>query len=241
MFERKSFMAEVLGTFILTFIGCGSVLAANVMLETTNGAFGYVEIVGIALAFGIALMAAAYTVGPISGGHFNPAVSIGLALAGRFEWDRVPVYIIAQSIGASIASLLLWFAAGTLQFGLGQTTIGVFGASGAFVMEAILTFLLVFIILGTTSEKAAAGFAGIPIGLYLGAAQIVGIPYSGASLNPARSLGPALFVQGAALNQFWLYVLAPIIGGALAAIIYKVTVADSPAAHPLPATKPTGD
>lgn len=241
MFDRQSFMAEVIGTFILTFMGCGSVLAANAMLATTNGTFGYVEIIGIALAFGIALMAAAYSVGPISGGHFNPAVSVGLALSGRFKWERVPAYVVAQIVGAIIAAFLLWSAAGTLQFGLGQTTVGRFGVVGALVMEGILTFLLVFIILGTTSEKAAAGFAGLPIGLYLGAAQIVGIPYSGASLNPARSLGPALFVQGAAMADLWLYLLAPVLGGILAAVIYRVTVADSPVPASLPAGEAAGD
>ncbi len=221
MSDRKSFFAEVIGTFILTFIGCGSVVAAIAMLETSGGQFGFVEIIGIALGFGIALMAAAYSMGPVSGGHFNPAVSIGLALAGRFEWNRLLIYVLGQFIGAITAALLLMVAAGGTGFGLGQTTVGSFGVAGAFVMEAILTFLLVTIILGTTSDEAAPGFAGLPIGLYLGAAQIVGIPYSGASLNPARSFGPALFVGGDALLDFWIYLLAPIIGGILAAVIYK--------------------
>jgi aquaporin Z len=192
------------------------------MLGTTNGEFGTVEIIGIALGFGIALLAAAYSMGPISGGHFNPAVSVGLALTGRFEWNKVGGYIIAQCVGAILAAVLLMVAAGGTDFGLGQTTVGGFGVAGALVMEAILTFLLVLIILGTTSTKAAAGFAGLPIGLYLGAAQIVGIPYSGASLNPARSLGPALFVGGAALTELWIYIVAPLVGGILAALVYKV-------------------
>jgi aquaporin Z len=166
-------------------------------------------------------MAAAYSMGPISGGHFNPAVSVGLALAGRFEWNKVAGYVIAQCAGAILASILLMVAAGGTGFGLGQTTVGSFGVMGALVMEALLTFLLVLIILGTTSKQAAAGFAGLPIGLYLGAAQIVGIPYSGASLNPARSLGPALFVGGSALVELWIYVAAPLVGGVLAALVYK--------------------
>lgn len=221
MFERESFVAEVLGTFILTFLGCGAVVSANAMLESTNGSFGYVEVIGIALGFGIALMAAAYSMGPISGGHFNPAVSIGLAVAGKFKWSRVVGYIIAQCVGAILAAALLFVAVGSTDLGLGQTTAGIFGVGGALIMEALLTFLLVLIILGSTGEKAAAGFAGIPIGLYLGCAQIVGIPYSGASLNPARSLGPALFVGGAALTDFWIYLLAPVVGGIIAALIYK--------------------
>jgi aquaporin Z len=222
MFERKSFVAEVMGTFILTFLGCGAVVSANAMLGSTNNAFGYVEIIGVALGFGIALMAAAYSVGHVSGGHFNPAVSVGLAVSGRFEWKKVLGYVIAQCLGAILAALLLIVAVGNTTLGLGQTTVGAFGVIGALVMEALLTFLLVFVILGTTCEQAAAGFAGLPIGLYLGAAQIVGIPYSGASLNPARSLGPALFVGGAALTDLWIFIVAPVVGGVLAALVYKL-------------------
>jgi aquaporin Z len=222
MFDRKSFVAEVLGTFILTFVGCGAVVSANAMLESTNGAFGYVEIIGIGLAFGIALLAAAYSMGCVSGGHFNPAVSVGLAISGRFEWDKVLGYVLAQFLGAILAALLLMVAAGGTAFGLGQTTAGAFGVGGALVMETLMTFLLVLIILGTTSDRAAAGFAGLPIGLYLGAAQIIGIPYSGASLNPARTLGPAIFVGGAALTDLWIYFVAPVVGGILAALVYKL-------------------
>jgi aquaporin Z len=222
MFNKKSFVAEVMGTFILTFLGCGAVVTANAMLGNTNGEFGYVEIIGIALAFGIALMAAAYSMGPISGGHFNPAVSISLALAGRFEWKKVWSYVLAQCLGAILAALLLMVAVGGTGLGLGQTTVGAFGVMGALSMEAFLTFLLVFIILGTTSAKAPAGFAGLPIGLYLGVAEIVGIPFSGASLNPARSLGPALFVGGAGLTDLWVFFVAPVVGGVVAALVYKV-------------------
>ena len=222
MFDRKSFVAEVLGTFILTFVGCGAVVSANAMLESTNGTFGYVEIIGIGLAFGIALLAAAYSMGCVSGGHFNPAVSVGLAISGRFEWGKVLGYVLAQCLGAILAALLLMLAAGGTSLGLGQTTAGIFGVGGALVMETLMTFLLVLIILGTTSDRAAAGFAGLPIGLYLGAAQIIGIPYSGASLNPARTLGPAIFVGGAALTDLWIYIVAPLVGGILAALVYKL-------------------
>jgi aquaporin Z len=224
MFERKTFVAEVLGTFILTFVGCGAVVSANAMLSSTNGEFGYVEIIGIGLAFGIGLMAAAYSMGHISGGHFNPAVSIGLAVAGKFEWDKVIGYVIAQCLGAILAAFLLMAAAGTTALGLGQTTVGKFDVLGTLIMEALMTFLLVTIILGSTHKKAAAGFAGLPIGLYLGAAQIIGIPYSGASLNPARSLGPALFVGGKALTQFWIYLIAPVVGGVVAALVHGLFV-----------------
>lgn len=222
MFERRAFVAEVLGTFILTFVGCGAVVSANAMLASTNGEFGYVEIIGIGLAFGIGLMAAAYSMGHISGGHFNPAVSIGLAVAGKFEWNKVLSYAIAQSLGAILAAFLLMAAAGTTALGLGQTTVGKFDVLGTLIMEALMTFLLVTIILGSTHKKAAAGFAGLPIGLYLGAAQIIGIPYSGASLNPARSLGPAIFVGGEALTQFWIYLVAPIVGGVVAALVHEL-------------------
>jgi aquaporin Z len=211
-----------MGTFILTFVGCGAVVSANAMLSSTNGTFGYVEIIGIALAFGIALLAAAYSVGHVSGGHFNPAVSIGLAISGRFEWAKLLGYVIAQTIGAVLAGLLLMLVAGGTDLGLGQTTAGMFGIGGALLMEALMTFILVFIILGTTCDQAAAGFAGLPIGLYLGAAQIIGIPYSGASLNPARSFGPAIFVGGAALTDLWIFVVAPIAGAVAAALVYKL-------------------
>ncbi len=222
MIDSKSFTAEALGTFILTFVGCGAVVSAVAMIGKTGGQFGYTEIIGIAIGFGVALMAAAYSMGPISGGHFNPAVSVGLALAGRFEWKAVPAYMGAQFIGGILAALVLMAAAGGVQNGLGQTTVGSFGVGGALVMEAVLTFLLVFIILGATCSKAIAGFAGVPIGLYLGAAQIVGIPYSGASLNPARSFGPAIFVGGPALTDFWIYLVAPLVGGVAAALVYKL-------------------
>jgi aquaporin Z len=212
-----------MGTFILTFVGCGAVVSANAMLASTNGSFGYVEIIGIGLAFGIALLAAAYSVGHVSGGHFNPAVSIGLAVSGRFAWAKVIPYAIAQVIGAVLAGLLLLIVAGGTDFGLGQTTAGGFGVAGAFLMEILMTFMLVFIILGTTCEDAAAGFAGLPIGLYLGAAQIIGIPYSGASLNPARSFGPAIFAGGAALTDLWIFILAPVVGAVLAALVNKLT------------------
>lgn len=216
---QRDVLAELVGTFILVFIGTATVVTTKM---ASPGGFGVLQYGVIGLAFGVALMASAYTVGPISGGHLNPAVTVGLAVEGRFPKDRVMPYIVAQCAGAFAASVLLLFFLGTKAHGLGETTVGSHGMREAILAELILTALLVFVVLGVTDRGAPAGFAGLIIGLYLAASHLIGIPFSGNSLNPARSLGPALLVGGKAMEQLLMvYILAPLAGGFLGALIYR--------------------
>lgn len=217
---QRDLLAELMGTFILVFVGTAAVV--NTQIAAMGSGLGTVQYLVIGWAFGVALMAAAYTVGPISGAHLNPAVTIGLAVEGRFSKDRVMPYIIAQCMGAFAASAVLLFILGTRAHGLGETTIGAYGIRKALLVEVILTDLLVFVVLGATDKGAPAGFAGLIIGLYLAASHLVGIPFSGNSLNPARSLGPALLMGGKAMEQLLtVYVLAPVAGGVIGALKYR--------------------
>jgi aquaporin Z len=180
----------------------------------------------------------AYTIGPISGCHINPAVTFGLLLSGKFEAKDVPGYVIAQIAGAIFAAGVLLIIAGGTSTGYDPSTAG-FAANGygahspggynltaAFVAEVVLTFFLVFTVLGSTDIKAPVGFAGIPIGIVL--IHLVGIPVTNTSVNPARSIGPAVFVGGWALSQLWLFIVAPLIGAAIASVLYKLVVASEP-------------
>lgn len=220
----KTFLAEVLGTFLLVFIGTGAVV--------TGGFGGALPIgqEGIGLAFGIGLIAAAYAVGPISGAHLNPAVTLGVFLAGRMPARDVIPYWIAQVIGGILAPLALWIiVAGkvgghTTGFAPNGWDPAVYGVSSAFLTEVIATFTFVIVILGVTSAKHTTAFAGLVIGLTLAALHFAFIPVSGNSLNPARAIGPALFTGGAALGQLWLYIVAPMIGGAIAGVVAKTNV-----------------
>jgi aquaporin Z len=214
--------AEALGTFILVFGGCGTAVIA------ASGPTGGVGLLGVALAFGLALLAGVYALGPISGAHFNPAVSVGLACAGRFSWRRVPGYIVAQLSGAIAASALLLAVAvgqpngyipqldGLAANGFGAHSPGGFSLSSALLGEVLLTFIFLTVILGATSKFATTAQAGLAIGLTLTLVHLIGIPLTNTSVNPARSTGPALFVGGWALQQLWLFWLAPIVGAALA-------------------------
>lgn len=216
----KSVTAEAVGTFWLVFGGCGSaVLAAGI----PGLGIGFA---GVALAFGLTVLTMAYALGSISGGHFNPAVTIGLWAAKRFPTSRIIPYIIAQLVGAIVASLLLWvIASGTPSFSLanGLATNG-YGAhspmgynlTSGFLIEVILTCGFLIVIIGATSKKAPAGFAPIAIGLALTLIHLISIPVTNTSVNPARSTGPALIVGGAALQQLWLFWVAPIIGALIA-------------------------
>lgn len=211
--------AEFLGTFILVFIGCGAVLTASIL---GGGELGYTELIGIALAFALALYAGIHTLGPLSGAHFNPAVSLGMCVAGRLPWRELPGYILAQSGGAAAASALHLVLAGGLENGLGTTRIGSFGIGAALVSEIALTFLLMYVILTATSPGRDSRRAALPISLYLGGASLVGFPFSATSLNPARSLGPALFIGGGALGEMWLFTLAPATGALLAVLVWRL-------------------
>jgi aquaporin Z len=217
------YFAEFIGTFVLVFAGCGSaVLAGN-----------KIGFVGISLAFGLSLLAMVYAIGHISGCHINPAVTLGLWISKKMEPRYVLGYWIAQILGAIVAAALLLAIAkgtpngydpGTLGFaanGYGAHSPGQYGLVSAALAEVILTFLLVLTVIGATDLKAPVGFAGIAIGLVLTLIHLVGIPVTNTSVNPARSIGPALFVGGWALAQLWLFLFAPLVGSVLAAIVYR--------------------
>jgi aquaporin Z len=233
----KKYLAELFGTFVLVFMGCGSaVLAGN---STVLGGIG---LVGIALTFGFSVLVMVYAIGGISGCHINPAISIAMFVAGKMRAQETAVYIICQCIGAIIAAgLLLSIASGLPGYtlavnGLGQNGFGIHSPGGyslesCFIAEVLFTMIFLVVIFGATSAKAPAGFAGIPIGIALAMIHLVGIPITGVSVNPARSLGPALLAGGDALGQIWLFWLAPIIGALIAVVIWKYgldsTAADS--------------
>ncbi len=228
----RKLVAEAFGTFWLVFAGCGSALFAAGFPQLGIG------FAGVSLAFGLTVLTMAYAVGPISGGHFNPAVTTGLAVAGRFSWSQVGPYIGAQLAGGIAAALVLYVI---LSGKAGLTTIGGFAANGfdnlspgnysmisAFVAEAVLTGFFLLIILGSTDKRAAPGFAPIAIGLALTLIHLVSIPITNTSVNPARSTSQALFAGGQYVEQLWLFWIAPIVGAAVAALIYKALLADEP-------------
>jgi len=218
----KKYLAELLGTGVLVFVGVGSAVIAG----------GKIGFLGIAFAFGIALLTMVYAIGSISGCHINPAVTVGMLVGGKIGLKDAVGYIVAQCIGAVIAAGLLFFIASGLPGysiavnGLGQngyeaaSPMG-YSLAACAVAEVLLTAMFVFVIFGALSRDAPKGFAGIAIGLALTMAHIVGIPITGTSVNPARSLGPAVFVGGTALSQLWLFIVAPVIGGILAALAWK--------------------
>ncbi|WP_438667965.1 aquaporin [Pseudogemmobacter sonorensis] len=222
----KKFTAEVIGTFILVFFGCGAAVIAGA--DGTTG----VGLTGISLSFGLAIVAAAYGIGAISGAHLNPAVSLGALLAGRIDGATFGAYVVAQVLGAVLGAAVLYLiASGSAGWdgGLGQNGYGPnYGAgynlTSALAFEFVATFLFVTVILGATAAGAAPGFAGLAIGLTLAMIHIVGIKITGVSVNPARSIGPALFVGGDALKSLWVFLLAPLAGGALAGVLHAAGV-----------------
>lgn len=225
----KKLSAEFLGTFWLVFGGCGSAVFAATF-PTLGIGFG-----GVALAFGLTVLTMAYAVGGISGGHFNPAVSVGLTVAGRFPARDLPAYIITQTIAAIVAASALYvIASGNPSFqlggfaanGFGEHSPGGYGLGSALVAEIILTLFFLIIILGSTAKSVPVGFAPIAIGLALTLIHLIAIPITNTSVNPARSTGQALFVGGWALQQLWLFWLAPIVGGALGGIVWKIAGKD---------------
>lgn len=221
---QKSLVAEFLGTFWLVFGGCGSAVLAAAYPELGIG------FLGVALAFGLTVLTMAYAVGGISGGHFNPAVSLGLAVAGRFPAARLIPYIVAQVAGAIVAAALLYLiASGKAGFelgsfaanGYGDHSPGGYSLLSALLIEVLLTMFFLIIILGSTSSQVPAGFAPLAIGLGLTLIHLVSIPVTNTSVNPARSTGQALFVGGWALQQLWLFWIAPLAGGALGGLVWK--------------------
>ncbi len=218
----KKYFAELVGTMILVLAGCGSAVLAG----------DRIGFLGIAFAFGLSLLALVYVIGQVSGCHVNPAVSISMLAAGKMKPKTAALYVVAQCVGAVIGAALLYFIAVgnpayTLAKGLGQNGYDVASPTGftitsAFVAEFLLTFVFVLVVHGATSEKVPKGFAGIAIGLGLALVHLVGIPVTGTSVNPARSLGPAVIVGGLAINQLWLFWVAPILGGLLAAAVWRI-------------------
>ncbi|MBR1707101.1 MAG: MIP family channel protein [Bacteroidales bacterium] len=216
----KKYFAECLGTFVLTFLGCGTAMFLG--CGTPAG------VVGTAIAFGLSVVAMAYTIGGISGCHINPAITLGVALSGRMSWKDAVGYWIGQLIGGILAGAVLLLvvnvvAAPDLTGALGSNGVAnAGGVGGAFLVEAIATFLFVLVVLGTTDAKVGAGnFAGLAIGLTLILIHLVCINLTGTSVNPARSIGPALFAGGQALKDVWVFIAAPLVGGALSAFAWK--------------------
>lgn len=225
----KKWSAEFLGTFWLTFGGCGSAVLAAAFPEIGIG------LLGVSFAFGLTVLTGAYAFGPVSGGHFNPAVSVGLAVAGRFRFAELPGYIIAQVLGAIVAAAVLYFIASgkaganvtdLATNGFGDHSPGKFNMLAALVIEVVLTAVFLLVILGSTSKKAAVGFAGMSIGLCLTLIHLISIPVTNTSVNPARSTGPALFGPAIAMEQLWLFWLAPIVGAIIGAVIHKALLGD---------------
>jgi len=218
----RKYIAEFVGTFVLVFGGVGSAVLAG----------RYIGFAGVAFAFGLSLLAMVYTIGPISGCHINPAVTLGVLLAKKIDWKDALVYMFAQVAGAIVGAGLVLFIANSVPGGYNAAAQGL-GANGyllhspggysmaaCFLAEVILTMFLVLTVLGSTDVKAPVGFAGLAIGLVLTLIHLVGIPITNTSVNPARSIGPAIFVGGWALQQLWLFIVAPFVGAVVAALVY---------------------
>ena len=216
----KKYLAELVGTFVLTFLGCGAAVALNCGVDTAS-------VVGTAVAFGLSVVAMAYTIGGISGCHINPAITLGVYLSGRLEAKDCAYYILYQVLGAILAAAVLFAIVQTApELAVGTKT-GANACGGGllngFVVELVLTTLFVLVVLGATSKTNGAtnNLAGLAIGLTLILIHLVGINFTGTSVNPARSIGPALFEGGQALKDLWVFIVAPFAGGALAACIWK--------------------
>lgn len=233
MLARK-LVAEFVGTFALVFIGCGAIIAQSVDLlgGIITGAVVKVNpasYITIAFAFGLTFMVMVYAAGHISGAHFNPAVTLGLAVAGRFPWRFVPIYIVVQCVGAIVASLIHWsLLAEGVNVDYGATTVGMDLSDGTgFLLELILTFFFMFVVMAAVTDKRFPSAAsGLAIGMTITLCTVMGFAFTGASMNPARSLGPALFsaigAEPKALQQLWkIYIPAPIVGAVVAAILYE--------------------
>ena len=214
----KKYFAELVGTFVLTLLGCGTAVSLNCGVDTAS-------VVGTSFAFGLAVVAMAYTIGGISGCHINPAITLGCLLTKRISGKDAAMYMLFQVIGAILASCVLYLLVSTSpELALGTTT-GANACSGTItnglIAEIVLTAIFVLVVLGSTDpEKGAGNFAGLAIGLSLILIHLVGIHYTGTSVNPARSIGPAFFAGGKALEQIWVSVVGPFIGAAIAAFIW---------------------
>jgi aquaporin Z len=231
---QQRIAAEFLGTFVLVFGGCGTAVLAG----------GEVGFYGVALAFGLTVLTMAYAVGHVSGGHFNPAVTLGLAMGRRFAWREVPHYVVTQVVAAIVAALVLLVVANGLDGfdavdsgfatnGYGDRSPMEYSLLAVLVVEVVLTAVFLYIILGTTDTRAPKGFAPLSIGLGLTLIHLVSIPVSNTSVNPARSIGPALFAGGDAIVQLWAFILAPAVGALIAGFTYELMFGRGEEAAPL--------
>ncbi len=230
--NSKKYAAELIGTFWLTFAGCGSAVLAAAFPQVGIG------LLGVAFTFGLSVVTMAFAIGHISGCHLNPAVTVGLCAGGRFPGSQVIPYIVAQVIGAIAGAALLYvIASGKASFdlaggfasnGYGDHSPGKYSLMAGFVCEVTMTAMFLFVIMGATHGRAPAGFAPLAIGLALVMIHLVSIPVTNTSVNPARSTGPALFVGGWALQQLWLFWVAPLIGGVIGGVVYR-WLSDEPA------------
>lgn len=239
----RKYVAEAIGTFWLTFAGCGSAVIAAGFPNVGIG------LLGVSLAFGLTVLTMAYSIGHISGCHLNPAVTLGLAAGGRFPTGEIVPYILAQVLGGVVAAAVLFtiasghagfdLAGGFASNGYAEHSPGKYSLVACFTAEVVLTMMFLFIIMGSTHGKAPAGFAPLAIGLGLTLIHLVGIPVTNTSVNPARSTGPALFVGGWALEQLWLFWVAPLLGGVLGGLGYR-WLSDEPSAEITGARVPPG-
>ena len=222
--------AEFIGTFWLTFGGCGAAVLAAAF---PNLGIGFT---GVSLAFGLTVLTGAYAFGGISGGHFNPAVSVGLVVAGRFNASELVGYVVWQVLGAVAGAGVLYLIAtgkpgadlgAFATNGYGEHSLGGYGLTSALLIEVVLTAIFLIVILGTTSKRNPAGFGGLAIGLCLTLIHLIAIPVTGTSVNPARSTGPAIFAPSYALGQLWVFWVAPIVGAIIGALIYKLLLTQS--------------
>jgi len=228
-------LCEFLGTFWLVLGGCGSAVLAAAFPAVGIG------LLGVSFAFGLTVLTGAYALGPVSGGHFNPAVSVGLWAGGRFPGSQLVPYVIAQVLGAIVgAGVLYLIASGKADFslaggfasnGFGEHSPGKYSFAAALVCELVMTFMFLIVILGATHTRAPVGFAGVAIGLALTLIHLISIPVTNTSVNPARSTGPALFVGGWAMAQLWLFWVAPIWGAAIGGLVYRAII-EPPVAEP---------
>lgn len=216
----KKYLAEMVGTMVLVLMGCGTAVSLNCGVDTAS-------VVGTAIAFGLAVVAMAYTIGGVSGCHINPAITFGVWVSGRMSGKDAIWYVVFQILGAIIGSTLLYVVVQNSGIVFEGTTTGANvcsgSVSGGSFVEIILTFIFVLVVLGTTDEKKGAGnFAGLAIGLCLILIHLVGIKYTGTSVNPARSIGPAIYEGGEALKQLWVFIVNPMVGAAMAAVVWKL-------------------
>ncbi len=221
----KKYLAELVGTMVLTLLGCGTAVSLNCGVDTAS-------VVGTAMAFGLAVVAMAYTIGGISGCHINPAITLGCLITKRINSKDACMYMTFQTIGACIGAAILYLLTSMDQAQPGGTLTGAnscgnHGIAVGIIVEIVLTCIFVLVVLGTTDSKKGAGnFAGLAIGLSLILIHLVGIHYTGTSVNPARSIGPALFEGGQALSDLWVFIVGPFAGAAIAAGIWKCIGSD---------------